>query len=553
MILPRYYQDDLIAGAYNGWAKGQTNQLLVAPTGSGKTYTFSFIARDFLSQHKRPVIVMAHRDVLLSQISLSLATIGVPHDLICNTKAKRFIGDLHTRKLGKSYYSMGSPVVVTSVDTLVRRDTSNWGANVGLWIMDEAHHVLRDNKWGECVSKFPNALGLGVTATPLRGDGRGLGAHASGVFHNLVETITMAELINIGNLSDYTVAISPLAREVMHQLANVSHKFGEFDSKQAAEVLDKKYITGDVVAQYKRMAMGKRGITFGQNIEHCHHLAEAYNAAGVPAIALSSKTGDKERWQALDDFEAGRYLQLVNCALFDEGFDVPSVVCVSDVSATESYGKFAQRFGRMLRPLAGKPFGIYNDHVGNVLRHKTPDAPRVWSLDDISRKNDTKSEITDTSCLECLRAYEKNLLTCPYCGEPNDLFIIKPDMNPNASVKVVDEQLVEMTREELQSLWGQKSYIDTPSSKVLATQLANGQPRPIAIAISNKHEARYNAQAKLRSVMAEFFHKLEQKGYTVTQARIKFVREFRIDVVTAQTLGEREANTLSERIISYEK
>jgi len=554
MITAREYQTDLIAGAYEGWGKGQTNQLIVAPTGAGKSYTLAFIARDYLSQYRKPVVVMAHRDVLLSQLSMSMATIGVPHDLICNAKTKRFIGDLHVKKLGRSFYSPGAPTYITSVDTLVRRDTSNWGANVGMWIMDEAHHILRENKWGKCVEKFPCALGLGVTATPLRGDGRGLGSAAcggEGVFDNLVERVTMSDLIGMGNLTNYTVAISPMARDIMHSMANIGHVGGDFNPKEAAALLDKKYITGDVVSQYKKTAMGHRGITFGQNIEHCIHLADAYNAAGVPAIALSSKNSDSERWEALGKFERGEILQLVNCALFDEGFDVPACVSVSMVCATESYGKYAQQFGRSLRPAPGKSHAIINDHVGNVLRHRTPDAPRIWTLANISKRNDTKSEIKDTSCLHCLRPYEKNLINCPYCGEPNDLLIPKP--GGTSSVSVVAGELIEMSREELQQLWGKKSYVDTPSSTVYSQQIANGHPAYVAGSIAKVHEARLQAHTRLRGFMTGYFLKLEREGCSVDQARLKFARVFGIDVLSAQILNERDTNVLTERIINNEE
>lgn len=550
LITPRFYQDNFIQGAYAGWGRGERNQLVVSPTGSGKTYTFCFITKQYIATYRKPVVVMAHRDVLLSQISLSLATIGVNHDLLCNKKAKTFIGNLHTKKLGQSFYQEGSPVIVSSVDTLVRRDVSSWADTVGLWVMDEAHHVLRANKWGRCVEKFPNAWGLGVTATPIRADGKGLGRHASGIFDNMIEGITMAELIDLGNLSDYEVFISPIARDVMHQLASVGLQFGDINQKEAAEVLDKKYIIGDVVAQYKRHAMGQRGITFGQSIEHCEHMAAAYNAAGVPAIALSSKNSDAERWEALDKFERGEIWQLVNCALFDEGFDVPAVSVVSMVCATESFGKFSQQFGRALRPLEGKSHAIILDHVGNVLRHKTPDAPRVWTLDDRQRSNRTRSEVTDTSCLECLKPYDKDLLNCPYCGTPNDLFAAPVDQ-ANTALKVKDEELVPMSREELQALWNEKVAIERDRASVFNAHVAAGKSRELAGIIASKHDSRLKAQEALREEMVRYFTMLEYQGYTVDQARIKFGRNFNIDCFTAQTLGSTEANTLRERIIEY--
>jgi DNA repair protein RadD len=484
---------------------------------------------------------------LLSQISLSLASVGVHHDLLCNTKAKRFIGDLHTKNLGKSYYSLGAPVLVSSVDTLIRRDTSNWDAQVGLWIMDEAHHVLRSNKWGRAVEKFPNALGLGVTATPERADGRGLGAHASGFFHNMVESITMSELIAQGNLSDYEVFISPIARDVMHQLANVGKSFGDFNQKQAAEVLDKKYIIGDVVSQYKRHANGQRGLTFGQNVDHCNHMAQAYNAAGVPAVSLSYKTPTHEIWKAIEDFKHGTLLQLVNCALFGEGFDVPACAVASFVSATESFAKFAQEFGRPLRPMEGKKKAIILDHVGNVLRHRTPDTHRVWSLDDVKRGSRTTNEVKDINCLECLKPYDKELLACPFCDTPNDLFLPRPEQ-VGGTLKVVDDELVLMTREELQALWKDKEYIESSQSAVFNSQLSRGTGRELANVIASNHGRRGRVQVLLKDTMAAYINVLGEHGYSVDQARLKFARTFGIDVFSAQVQKEAVMKELTEKV-----
>jgi len=554
MIIPRPYQNKIIEGVYDGWNSGINSMLGVSPTGSGKTYVFSFIARDFIRQHKKPVVVMAHRDVLLSQISLSLATIGVHHDLLCNRKTKRFIGDLHYKELNNSFYTEGAPVIVTSVPTLNVRDVSSWSDNIGLWIMDEAHHCQIDNMWGNCIEKFPNALGLGVTATPERTDGGGLGIETlggSGYFGGMVEGATMSELIELGNLTSFVVKISPHARQVMHQLANVPIKFGELSAKETAEVLDNKYVVGDVVGQYIQHAKGKRGITFGHDIKHCEHIALAYNQAGVSAVALSSNTPDKDRWDAIEKFKSGEILNLVNCKLFGEGFDVPACEVVSMASATLSYQKFAQEFGRGLRPSPGKKEAIILDHVGNVLRHKTPEIPRYWTLGNRSRSNNTQSEITDTSCLECLKPYDKNLINCPWCGEPNDIFL--PRTGADKQIKVIDGELVEMTREELQALWDDRAKIDIPPIEYYGDLIQGGMPKEFANVHTARHRKTAIAQAELRVLQEVFALKHQKLGLNVIQAKRFYAKTFGIDVVSAQTLRPKDANDLIKRMKEYDE
>jgi DNA repair protein RadD len=225
---------------------------------------------------------------------------------------------------------------------------------------------------------FPNARGLGVTATPVRADGKGLGAHHDGVMHHIIEGAGMRDLIQQGFLTDYRIFAPPSDLD----LTGVTRAAdGDYNKKQLKQRVRRSQIIGDVVAHYLRIAPGKLGLTFATDVETATEIANRYRAAGVPSEVVSAKTPTGQRIEILKRFKRREVMQLVNVDLFGEGFDLPALEVVSMARPTESYGLYCQQFGRVLRPLPGKTVGIIIDHVGNVVRHGLPDKPRRWSLD----------------------------------------------------------------------------------------------------------------------------------------------------------------------------
>ena len=166
----RPYQAELERAIQQVWAGGTSNALAVLPTGGGKTVLFSYIKH----HHAGHSIAIAHRQELVEQISLALAREGLKHQIIAPQPVVKQCIARHMQELGHTLYDPRATTAVAGVDTLLRRKNIDW-AKFTLWVMDEAHHVLTDNKWGKAVALMPHAKGLGVTATPVRADGRGLG------------------------------------------------------------------------------------------------------------------------------------------------------------------------------------------------------------------------------------------------------------------------------------------------------------------------------------------------------------------------------------------
>lgn len=515
---------------YSAWSEGARNVLMVIPTGGGKTVVFS----EIMANYAAPSVAIAHRQELVSQISLALARNGVRHRIIGPAQVAHICTSIHIAELGVNYVDPSNKVAVAGVDTLIRMDPEqSWFKQVRLVVQDEAHHLLRKNKWGTAQEMFPNAYGLGVTATPCRADGNGLGRQADGIIDTMVIGPGMRELIEAGWLSEYRIFAPPSDLDLSEVTVSAS---GDFSPPKLSAAVHKSHIVGDVVDHYLRIAPGKLGVTFAVDVAAAGEIAEAYRGKGVSAEVVSAKTPDALRAAILRRFRARDVMQLVNVDLFGEGFDLPAIECISMARPTQSYGLFAQQFGRALRPMEGKTHAFIIDHVGNVHRHGLPDAPRSWSLDRRERRTRTTVDIVIPvrTCPNCTAAYERIHSKCPYCGHT-------PEPASRSTPAAVDGDLYELSPEALAHLRGQ---IDAP----LIVPFSAG---PEVVGALKKHyRAKTEAQRQLREVLALWGGKWTAAGDTIPMAQRRFYHTFQIDVATAQTLNAREANDLTRRVLT---
>lgn len=535
----RPYQLENKQEVISRWDRGVKNILSVLPTGAGKTVTFADIVRG----HNGASCVIAHRQELVTQISLALARDGVRHRIIGPKKVVKLAVKIHMEELGKSFYDPSSRCAVAGVDTLVLRgdDLNGWLASVTLWVMDEAHHVLRSNKWGKAVSMFPNAKGLGVTATPIRADGKGLGRHADGVFDTMIVGPSMRDLINMGFLTDYRVFVPPSDLDLSQ--VTMSATTGDYNPNKLKTAVRKSHIIGDVVAHYLRLAKGKRGITFATDVETATDIAEQFNIAGVPAAIVSAKTSDNGRVAALRRFKNGELLQLVNVDLFGEGFDLPAIEVVSMARPTQSYSLFAQQFGRALRLMEGKLGAIIIDHVGNCLRHGLPDAHREWTLDRRERRSKGQPDdvIPTRGCTNCASLYERIYKACPYCGH-----VEIP--SSRSGPEFVDGDLTELDPATLAAMRGDVAKVDMDKEDFRAQCVANHEPVAGQMRRVILHVKRQEAQAALRASIEWWAGYQRAADREDHESYKRFYFMFGVDVLSAQALGTKEALALAERI-----
>lgn len=536
----RDYQQALYSDIHSAWGFLH-NVLAVLPTGGGKTVMFA----NAIADESGPAVAIAHRQELVGQISIALAKYGVKHRIIGPKSVVKLVVSQHMEQLGRSYYDPGARKAVAGVDTLVLRadDLKDWCNSVRLWVQDEAHHVLRANKWGTAATLFPNARGLGVTATAVRADGKGLGRHADGVFDTLVEGPGMRDLINRGYLTDYRIFAPPSDLDLSG--VSISDRTGDYNPHQLKKSIQKSHVVGDIVAHYLRLAHGKLGITFTVDVETAGEIAEQFRAAGVPAEVVSAKTPDRTRVEILRRFRNREIKQLVNVDLFGEGFDVPAVEVVSMGRPTESYGLYAQQFGRALRILPGKDVALIIDHVGNVIRHGLPDAPRVWTLDRRERRARSEFDpdvIPVKACPACAGVYERIYKQCPYCG-----FVPVPSVR--SGPEFVDGDLCELDAATLAALRGEVLRIDESPEQAAQRLARSGAPRAAVLGLAKRHKERQEAQKELREAVALWGGKQRAAGRPDSESYRRFYFRFGgVDVLTAQTLGRPEALALAERV-----
>lgn len=531
----RPYQNDLKQRTYAAWDGGARNVMVQAATGSGKTVFFG----DMIREHSGASCAIAHRQELTGQISLALARNDVTHRIIGSDSTRRMVQALHCRELGRPYIDPQSPRAVAGVDTLIKMNPADpWLSKVGLVVQDEAHHVLRRNKWGTAHALFPNARGLLVTATPIRADGYGLGSWADGVADVLIQAPGMRELIGMGFLTDYRIRGIP--SDIDYSAVPIAAGGDLSLPSLRAAVHKSGTIVGDVVGTYCKLTPDMLAVAFAVDIEHAKEITAAFRAAGVAAEVVTSKTPDVARSGILRRFAARDVKVLVNVDLFGEGFDLPALELVIMVRKTESFALYSQIFGRALRIMDGKQWAWIHDHVGNVIRHGLPDAPRDWDIGMHRRERRGRSTASDTvpmrQCLNvtCMAPYERVHRCCPYCGT-------YPEPAGRSLPEHVDGDLSELTPDVLAALRGQI----TRSESLL---IPRGASHAIVGHLRKIHAERTVEQGLLRAQIAIYGGYQTSLGRSVSEAQRRFYFTFGIDVATAQTLNRSDAEELRGRI-----
>lgn len=560
----RGYQEQLVTDVEGAWAAGNSNVIGVLPTGGGKTMVLSELARRHADEFG---VAIAHRSVLIGQISLALARAGLNHDIIASKPVVRTIVTSHMEELGRNYYTPGAPWKVASVDTLPGRMAalSSWAQRVTIGVTDESHHVLADNKWGRACLSFPKARWFLPTATPERGDRKGLGRDADGIADIIVEGPSMRWHIDNGYLTDYVIR-APMPADLDLSDVQVSAS-GEYNQKQLRRAVHRSTkIIGNVVDTYLQYTSGKLGIVFAVDIEHAKALTDQFNAKGVIAEIITAEHSEEERRVILRRYRGRETRVLVNVDLFGEGFDLPAIEVVMFARPTASYSLYAQQFGRGLRLMidpaymaqwesytpaqrraviaqSGKPVAHIHDHVGNVLHfYGPPDKPREWSLERGGRRTAPTDAVPLRVCANtmCLQPYERFYPRCPHCGMEPPL-PVAPTLPQE-----VDGDLTLYTPEMLRALFG----VDTVSD-ALALQpnefcaIPPGVPQGAVRAIQSRHHQKLQQQAKLRDLMPLVMPPTRDDR----ENQRRFFHRYGVDIVQARLMGAADTEGLVERVL----
>jgi superfamily II DNA or RNA helicase len=406
----RPYQNQLANDIRGAFSNGSKRPLAVSPTGSGKTVLFSYITSQVLKRGSR-VIIVAHRREILDQISATLKRVGVPHGFI---------------QAGKSMAKLS--VMVASVQTLARRLDAITPPD--LVIVDEAHHSV-SNSYVQMFAAWPNAKFIGVTATPERLDGKGLGA----MFDRMVMGPSVQWLIDNGFLARpvYYAPKQSIDLSKVHKVA------GDFDRREVAELVDTPRITGDAVAHYCKLIKHQRAVAFCISVAHAQHVAEQFCAAGIPAASIDGTLDPETRKRRVNDLTSGKILVLTSCELISEGFDLPAVNAAILLRPTHSLSLHLQQLGRALRPYPGKTQAVILDHVGNCLRHGLAEQEREWDLDGREKRLKKSNPVETKQCSKCFAIFAGT--TCPQCGTQRE--------SAPREVEQVDGELKKITIDDI--------------------------------------------------------------------------------------------------------
>jgi superfamily II DNA or RNA helicase len=414
----RDYQLDLVARTREALRRNQ-GVVMQAPTGAGKTAMNVHMMARAAERQNRSVFIVHQRE-LLNQTSTALWQQRLEHGQIVS-------GKRHSKMLTQ----------VASVQTLVRR--LDQYEEPGLIVIDEAHRAAAKT-YRKVLDHWPNAKVIGLTATPERTDGKGLGD----LFGEIVEGPPVRELISDGWLCDYDIYAPPPVADT----GKVKERGGDYDQGQAGAVMDKPHITGDAIGHYRKLAYGRRCVVMCCTIDHAEHVRDEYLAAGIPAESLDGSMTDPERDAALARFWRGETWVITNVQLLIEGVDIPAIECVQWLRPTQSLIVWLQGCGRGLRAADGKDRLLILDHVANALRHGLPCDERQWSLEGRTKKqrkaDQEAAEVMTQQCGACYHIFRPGPDHCPRCGA-------SVEKKERPRLEVVDGELHKMDMEKVRA------------------------------------------------------------------------------------------------------
>lgn len=333
------------------------------PTGTGKTYVMAAVVKWFLDTYsKGEVWLIAHRKELVEQMERTLDRFALDY----GEKDDELTAKVRIR--------------VLSIQWLTRNigDLEKNGFRPGLIIVDEAHHSLATS-YQDVFIRNHKALKIGMTATPCRMKQ----ASFRTLFSRLITSPSIKDFILHGYLApcNYVVIGEKSTEQQIVNLLTDRSGDGDYSVKEMEEKLNVTDVIRRLYNSVVKYAYGKKGIVYAINIDHAKAIAEYYNALGIKAVALDSKTAAKTRKKAVEAFREGELDCLVNVNLFDEGFDCPDVEYIQMARPTLSLAKYLQMVERGLRINKKDPKKVCMiiDNVGNYRKFGLPDRYRDWN------------------------------------------------------------------------------------------------------------------------------------------------------------------------------
>jgi superfamily II DNA or RNA helicase len=367
-------------------------------------------------------IFLADRMELINQASDKINDLFLPHGIIM---------------AGHGYTP--APIQVCSKDTLysraIRREIIEFPP-ADIVIVDEAHLSMAPT-FKAIIEQYPRAVIIGLSATPARLDGKGLGD----IYQKIIQPVKINELIRDGYLVP-TRIFAPYHPD----LRKVKLSGGDWQKDELSKRMNKTQITGDIISHWVRHADKRKTVVFACTIEHSINIKNEFCNAGYKWEHVDGTMNPKEREKILERLNSGSIDGVSNCQVYTLGWDAPIVSCAIMARPTKSHVLFLQMCGRIMRPYPSKTDALILDHADNVIKHGFPDEEIQWRLEkssninkEIQKKMTRKDESTPILCPACSALF-KNSPVCPNCG--HRLRHRKKGINVNTK----NGTLVEITR-----------------------------------------------------------------------------------------------------------
>jgi ATP-dependent helicase IRC3 len=358
MLQLRPYQQEALDSVVSFSEKGIVRQLVVLPTGAGKTVIFSHLPQ--FKQKSLPMLVLAHREELLHQAKQKISWSNP--DLTVEIEQ----GENHAGHVD---------VVVASVPTLGRAQSTRIQKYPPDYfnsiVIDEAHHAAAPT-YRRILDYFNPSFLLGVTATPQRSDS----VRLTDVFQEIVYYKTIQDLIQDGYLSPlvgYRIKTDT-------DISGVETNDGDYNQSQLEDVIDNPQRNATIVAAYNDLVPNAKALVFAAGVRHAQNLALSFGQAQITNEVILGVSSTDDRRDILARFASGETRVLINVGVLTEGFDEPSVEAILLARPTRSTLLYTQIVGRGTRLYEGKPHCTILDFADTTKGRKPIGLPSLLGL-----------------------------------------------------------------------------------------------------------------------------------------------------------------------------
>lgn len=397
----RDYQSRSITDLYN-WFKQHKkgNPCLVLPTGAGKSHIVAALCKDAVQNWPDTrVLMLTHVKELIEQNGekMRLHWPNAPMGI-------------YSASIGRK--QLNEPITFAGIQSI--RNKAFEVGHVDLVIVDECHLINHKQEGGyrafigDLMQINPQLRVIGLTATPFRLGHGYIHEGENTLFNDLIEPVTIEELIHKGYLSKLRSKHTKARLDV----SGVHKRGGEFIQSELQKAVDKSDKNKSVVAESMELAANcKHWLFFCAGVDHAQHVAEELNANGISAACLHGGIGKKEREQMIADFESGKYRALTNCDILTTGFDFPDIDFIGLLRPTASPALYIQMVGRGLRIKSHVDHCLVADFAGNIETHGP-----ITNVRPPPPKGKKASEAPVKVCEDCQEIVHLSVMKCPSCG-----------------------------------------------------------------------------------------------------------------------------------------